>query len=323
MRKSNLLKFIILGALGLILLVVWSRFFNLEEFKQSFASADKRMVLLAFLVFLSSFLLKGFRWTLILRQIIKIRFLEVFWVATASNLLNYIIPLRAGELAKIAYLKRSHDMDYGASASTILVDKLSDVSLLIWVPIITIWLGITLPVNIKNTLAILFGLFLVVSLILVIMVRTNSGKKNIFAKRAGGTIGNFITKFRDAIRTINLNPQKTATLFLISSMIAALEGLVVYLLFLAFSHHLPFGYSVLGALLRYLLFAIPMPPAQIGSVEIIWLSIYSGLYGIGADIVNPASLTAHSVSIISNIILGSFGMLISGIGIGRNLRKSQ
>jgi len=91
------------------------------------------------------------------------KILESFSYFMAGMLINYIIPIRAGEVAKSFFLKKNEGVKISKSLPSIFIDKLTDlfpiIVIIILIPILSIPVGRTLTWVIVAILA-LYVIFL-------------------------------------------------------------------------------------------------------------------------------------------------------------------
>ncbi len=110
-------------------------------------------------------------------------------------------------------------------------------------------------------------------------------------------------------------------LFSLTLAAGLLEGFFVFLLFRALGGGVTlltafFGYSV-----QNLTYALPMPPAQIGSQEFTWFLIFSATLGVSRELAGAAVLLAHLLTgvflyLLGNISLSLMGFHLSGVLFG-------
>lgn len=321
-NKSNLIRLVFLCILGLVLVWIWLRFFDLNSFKENLRQANFGLFFVALALFFFSMFVKCFRWNVIINQIQTVKFMTTFWILVTGNLINYIIPLRIGEVVKIALLKKKADVPVELSFATIFVDKMSDLSMVVWVLVLIPVLGLKLSRQIWIGLIIVACIFLVgLIFATLLLVFDDRIATNVARYRGRNKLILFlirtIAKLTETITAVRLKPSKIFVLILITILIVIIDASKVYILYAVFGHQISPLVASFGALARYLLFAIPMPPAQIGSVELIWLMIYSGLFAIKTPLVNSVSVLAHSISIFTNLVLGTLGILMTGLDMSK------
>ena len=112
--------------LGFTMLVVWVLLVDLRKVGRTLSQARWARVLLAAPIGLSSSLMRSQRWRLVLPSIANVPLLDLFFIIMASSLVNFGIPLRAGEIARSLLLKQRHSAPMSASLPTIAIDRSFD-----------------------------------------------------------------------------------------------------------------------------------------------------------------------------------------------------
>ncbi|MGH7778071.1 MAG: lysylphosphatidylglycerol synthase transmembrane domain-containing protein [Candidatus Dormibacterales bacterium] len=85
------------------------------------------LALIAFCT-VASALLRAGRWKLLMRPVLDLPASEMFWVNSAGNLANYLLPLRAGDAIRFFWIGRRHPVPAGACLSSMMLDKAFDVA---------------------------------------------------------------------------------------------------------------------------------------------------------------------------------------------------
>ncbi len=95
-------------------------------------AADWRLLLLAFLAFIVMVYLKGVRWSYLLRmQGLSYPVWDSFLIYMATLYLGNLTPGRAGDFAKVFYLKQDLKLSTGRGITSVLVDRVFDLYLLL------------------------------------------------------------------------------------------------------------------------------------------------------------------------------------------------
>src|SRR5262245_32367575 len=83
--------------------------------------------LLAIVLFtLLSQLARATRWMLLLRTRMKVRLLDALWINLATQLANYVLPLRAGEALRLWWLAKQREQPAAAALGLIVTDHAFD-----------------------------------------------------------------------------------------------------------------------------------------------------------------------------------------------------
>ena len=112
--------------LGAGLLAAWLWIVDLEAVAETLAQAKWGYVLLAGAVGVTSTLIRAMRWRLVLKPIARVPRLDVWLITVASSLINFVIPIRSGEIARSFFLRQRDSIPISKSLPTVAVDRSFD-----------------------------------------------------------------------------------------------------------------------------------------------------------------------------------------------------
>src|SRR5579864_7576290 len=169
-RKTKVTIGLLIGT-GLLFLV--SRFVNLSTSIQAMQEhlATPRGILLALLsgvAFLLAFSIRGVRWKLFINPIGKISTFKAIQLFLVGIFLNFLLPIRGGEVAKSLMLKRIANIPVSKSLPTVAMDKALDLMPALFIMVIVPFLGIQMDIRLWFVLGavggVLIGLIFFVAL---------------------------------------------------------------------------------------------------------------------------------------------------------------
>ena len=323
-------------AAGLVLLVIALWGVDFAAVRSHIAGASPAWLAAGAALYLVSYFVRSLRWRIVLRPVARVTVAESYMMLMAGYFLNYVIPVRAGELAKSVFLKRLKGTPIAASLPTVFVDKLLEfVSILLIVLMVPI-----LSVRLEGPLAVLIVTLLAIFVMALGLLALAFWKQDAATRVLCGTlrwlparvyerlstwIGLFIRGMdvaRDNVRTL-------PSLIALTALAVLLDAAYFFLMFRAFAVDVGFAQVLFGYTLLTLSYILPTPPAQIGYNElVIGLIFAGGLTGahVGRGDVLAVVIVAHALTgvLIAAVGLVSFwGMGIrvsesfSGIGRGR------
>lgn len=103
MSARNLIKIIFNTLLGLVLILIWLHFINLDQMITTIKTINPAVLSLFFLFFILSTLFKSLRLKFLLNKY-PFELKELLFLNFISQFLSFSIPIRAGEIAKGVYL---------------------------------------------------------------------------------------------------------------------------------------------------------------------------------------------------------------------------
>lgn len=119
-------------ALGILLFAIILREVNLSDTWTLLKQAEWTFLLLALLSFLVMVYLKGIRWSYLLRmQGVSYSVWNCFLIYMGTLYLGNLTPGRAGDFAKVFYLKEDLRLPIGRGMTSVLVDRVFDLYLLL------------------------------------------------------------------------------------------------------------------------------------------------------------------------------------------------
>jgi hypothetical protein len=256
LRKISTLIFSTLIA-GAIIVFLLSRVW--DELLITLHEADPRYLLVATLICLSAWYLRGVRYRYILMRL-SVCVSPLFATACifVSQTANLIIPARLGDLIRLLILRHEKDTTYTVGFSSLIVERVFD--------ILTIALigAVALPFVVGQTpwFSILIGLVLVAGLLFFILLFFSgrfSSENRILSK---------IVEILAQIRSVSLTPAALAFLLSSSIIIWIIDCIVCMMVALMFGEYVPVMVVILAIVIGNLVKAVPITPGGIGTYEL-------------------------------------------------------
>ena len=323
------------GALGLLigigLLVAISRF---VDFSTTIHLMQQRLTtpqgvllaLLASLALVLAFSIRALRWKVLLNPVGKVRALTVLQLFLIGVFLNFLLPIRAGELAKSLVLKRKTGIPLSQSLPTITMDKAFDLLPALFVIAIVPLVGAHLDIKLWSVLVFangcLLGLFLFVILatwkrpLALGLLQRVAG---MLPKALGNKIEGFLTDFVDALLLSAKNPRVLLSAVLLTGVAVICDGLYNYFAFWTIGYHITFGEALVGYLLFNLFYLLPSPPGQVGSNEVVALLIFTGLLHLAREKVIAMAVFFHPWSGLLMCVMGMACLSALGVRFSQTL----
>lgn len=243
---------------------------------------------------------------------VKLSISKIYFFWMAGHFINYLIPIRAGELAKSIFLKKTDSLAISRTLPSVFIDKMFDSIAIFIVLILWPFLNIT----VSRILILLIALLLLVVIIsIVILIYSSLARERVvriihkiffflpkrFEERFLYLLNIFIEGIGLFRHHLNLLPK----VILLTILAVLLDSIYFSFVFLAFNQNINFFMILFGYTLINLSYILPQPPAQIGSNEIMMVIIFSVGLGLDKEMVSAVMAGAHIMT----------GLLISGIGL--------
>jgi len=308
-KHLNLIIGIVLGALFLF---IWLQIVDWQKLLWYFSNYNLTLIPLFSLFYILAYILRSWRWRLILKPELKMGYLYSFKVFMAGMLVNYVIPVRAGELAKSVILKNKDNFPVSRSLPSIFIDKITDLFpimlIIILLPILTIRMNRTLYI-IVFVLLLIYLLFIA---FLFFAVNHRNKAQNIltflfkpFPASWQNKLNYFAGNFIDGLAIMKGRFLEYVAVYLLTILAVLSEAIYIYVVFRTFGSEISYWNILFGYTLMNLTYILPTPPAQIGSNQFMWVLIFSFALGIDENLTGAAVLFSH--------LLTSFWIFLCGI----------
>ncbi len=308
---------------------------------------DYRWVLLSGAAAIPCFVLRAFRWGIILESSKKIGFWQAFHPLMIGFMLNSILPGRIGEVARPYILSKKENLPFTISLATVAVERLMDMAFLILLSVAvltlvdiapdhTISFGAyqLSPENLSSVgkgmtrlcLILIGGIFLIMlpltrSLIQRIILFApeilpfiSKASKDWIRERLMQTLVNLIDLFAAGFSLLK-KPVKTVQCLGLSLLIWGGSALTYYVMAKGCPGvELSYLQSIALMVIICLFIALPSAPGYWGLWEaggVFGLS----LFGVPAQIAAGYTLTNHFIQLVPVIVIGIISAMITGVGI--------
>lgn len=314
--KKVFLKVIINSFLGLVLILIWSRFVDFKALVANLTAANFQAVVpLFFFFFLVSGCLRALRLRLMLKEY-RFSFKDILLVNFLSQFLSFLIPVRAGEVAKSVYFSTQFDLPFGKTVVWVFIDRFLDFLIILLAIALILLLDPTgLPGQIVQTVFIMTAIF---ALFFIAAV-----KSEIFMVRAVNFLSKLLvlkslkSKFLSLSVTIiagfavlRRHPAELFLLIVISFAATLSDTLLWFFAFRSLGVDLSFAKTLLGNCLAALTFLIPSAPGYVGSAEAASLAVFSGFLKVDTNIVSSVSVLYHGLTLVALLIVGISALYI-------------
>lgn len=326
MKNKLLFRIFANSLLGVILIFVWTRFIDLNEVTEILRTVDLRYAIFFFIFFFLSSFLRAIRFKLMLKKY-HLPTKDVVMLNFLSQFLSFMIPIRAGEITKSAYLTSQFDLPLGKSVVWVFVDRFLD----FWVVLLSISVFLALVrTNLPAQSAqLVFILFLMFSLVFILSLTCENLFKRLvsfFSKFLiiGGVKKIFISFAHTIIEGFTIlrrNPAELLLLIVISVLALLSDSLAWGLAFIALGVDFGFAQAILGNSLAALTFLVPAAPGYVGSAEAAGLAVFSGILGFPANLVSAASIVFHILTLISLLVFGILSLYFLKFDLGLVWKK--
>jgi uncharacterized protein (TIRG00374 family) len=294
--------------------------------------------LLSGVAFLAAFSIRGVRWKLFLNPIGKVSTLKAVQLFLVGIFLNFLLPIRGGEVAKSLMLKRIANIPISQSLPTVAMDKALDLMPALFIMALVPLLGVSMDIKLWLVLAAVSGLLicLIFFIILAAWKRTAAISllqklTAVLPKSLANKVEDFATGFVDSLLAGASQPKIFIPAILLTIVAVMFDGLFALFAFATVGVSMSFGTAIFGYTVYNMFYILPTPPGQVGSNEVIGLLIFAGLLhfptkGVTAMFIFSHPWAALLMCVSGMLCLSALGLTVSsamGVGSGAAEEKKK
>lgn len=301
---------------------------NFELFWQALATANYWYLLPAMIFLLFGLLTRALRWRVLLNNALPLS--RAFSIMNVAYLVNGVLPLRIGELARVYLVSRTREsIPIPTTTSTIIVERLLDLLAIVVMVLLALIIG-SVPNELRA--ASLFAAIgaIVGFTVLVFLASRREWATSVFhfllqripLLRRFQVLEKWFEQFLDGLLPLT----QAKALFLafawttISWVVSTFAG---YVLMFAFFERASLAATMLYIAAAAFAIALPAVPGNVGTYE---ASILLALTAMGYEQLNAAiafAVMVHAVNIFVHASTGVLGFIQEGISFGQLSQELQ
>lgn len=328
MRRT---KWVIAGQtlLGAVLLVAWLYFVDLGEVPETLGKAQWGYVAAAALVGWSTTYIRAMRWRLIINPIGEVPRVDLWLIGLASSLVNFVIPIRSGELARGLFLKQREGIPVSASLPTVAVDRSLDLLVVLLIGGVGLVSGAVVGGSVLLALGLGAGLLAFFTAFAVAAIIWQDRLTTLIARLLPRLLGEgvrnrliaLLSGMLNSLTAIGRKPGRFVPLIILSLGAALIDASVFYLLFQGIGYPISLIGSVTGYSIFALTFIVPGAPGYVGSFEAFGSLVFGGALGTPQAAAAAVVLIYHAINVIMLGITGVSAFVILGVRPGSVFRS--
>jgi uncharacterized protein (TIRG00374 family) len=318
-----------LCAAGLLVLV-FLRLVNFSAVLHRLEHLRIAWAVLCGIAFLAAYVVRAMRWRCLLgpREVSIGRAVAIYQVAT---FINFLLPIRGGELAKSLLLRHSNGIPVSRSLAAVSMDKAMDllpaVVLLGLTPVVGLRLSRPLMVLLLLAMAVVGVGVLVLALAAWRRERAlrllNRPLARLLPSAARQRLEPMIVLFVDTLLALVRRPRLMLVAATWTVVAVSLDALFCVLAFRAVAVPVAVPLVLYGYTFYNLAFILPTPPGQVGSNEVIGLLIFSGALGVNRAGVGAMFLFSHPWTAALMTLSGLLCLSTLGLSLRKTFRLAR
>lgn len=314
--------------IGIFLIVFWSKFVNLMQIWQILSKVELKYLGLIFLFMFLSPSIRAVRLKFFLKPVKDLQIKDLIFLNSFAALINFIIPIRAGEVAKGVYLHQEYGLPLNKTVVWIFLDRFID---------FLVVLGLIVGFLLKFKTRLPANFVLVPELILIIALtvtclftyKVNFSKK-IFKFMSHLLIVDIIKIYFDrfvnflieTFRLLKRKPEELLLFIFLSVLAYGADGAIWYFCFLSLGSVQDFWQMYFSQVMSALTYLIPAAPGYVGSAEASGLLIFSGVFGIEPNLASAMTILFHVLTAIFILSFGLISLYLLKLDLGMILKKA-
>lgn len=330
MNRKRIVYLIFAMAIGMLLIALWLQHIDLDEVLLRIRGVAWPPVLMAATCYLMAYLLRSLRWNVLLAKHRAIPCRKTWQYSMAGNFVNYLIPIRMGEVVKAWFIKHNHQSSIVAALPSIFIDKSFDTVGIFFVLIMLPFIG----VRISGAMLVLIALLLVVFLVSLLLIMAAAWKKqrvlgilsrmaSILPKKLSKKLGVYVEMFIHGLNIFEHHWSRLLLAIALTGLGIMADGLYFWLVFQAFRISIPYITVLFGYTLINLSYALPQPPAQLGSNEWMMLIIFSIGFKLTSTDASAIMAFAHVLTFTLMSMIGIPALALGGKQVLKQMIKGD
>ena len=287
-------------AAGGLLIAAFLRLVNIGSVYQHLRHLSPGTALLCGATFLAAYVVRAMRWRLLLTPH-RVSIPRVAAIYQIAIFLNWLLPVRGGEVAMSLLLRRTNGIPVRESLAAVSMDKAMDLlptaGLIALIPFMGLHLSRSLWLVLAGAIAAVgFGAgFLTLAAwrpdrTAALLARPLAA---FLPRGAADRVRPFIAGFVATLIALIRRPRILLAAAVYTVFALGLDALFCLLAFRAVGVTVPILVVLYGYTLFNLSFILPSPPGQVGSNELIGLLIFSGVFHVSRAAVGAMFLFSH------------------------------
>jgi uncharacterized protein (TIRG00374 family) len=316
--------------IGAVLVAAFLRLVNVSAVAQRLQHLEIGFALSCGAAFLGAYVIRALRWRCLLKPS-KVSIRRAVAIYQVAIFLNWLLPIRGGELAMSLLLRRTDRIPVTQSLPAVSMDKAMDllpvVALLAVLPFVPLHLSGPLWLLLLSALAVVAAGAGVLALavwrrerVLALLIRPVAA---LLPDGVQERVGAFITGFVDTLLALIRQPRLLLIAALYTAVALGLDALFCLLAFRAVGVAVPVPVVLYGYTFFNLAFILPSLPGQVGSNELIGLLIFSGSFGISPSGVGAMFLFSHPFTGLLMACSGLACLSLMGLTMRGTLRLAR
>jgi len=314
--------------LGVILFAVMMWGIDASRLWMLIAQSSPLWFLVSGAATLVSNLVRALRWKMLLESMKNsIGVSDAFWMVSAGNLVNFLIPLRIGEFLRSYLMSKKAKIGLSDSLSSIVIERLMDLSGLIALALLALlffpnqtmpdWLfcmvGVAVMAVLTAVLLTLIGSRWAIQLLGTLPL-PSSWNRRLFG---------FLRSLTESVAGVACHPVLFLSIVMCTAGVWMLQLVAVYLIFVAFGYWVSGDAVLLGFAIMQLTLIVPTTPGRLGTFEVFWTGTFLSLGVLDYERLFATSVAAHLFYSLITVVFGGVATMQLGLSFSELLNVEK
>lgn len=305
---------------GLLLLAGWLSAVDRGDILARLSTIDMRWMGPFAILWTTAAFLRSLRWRVILSKVQAVPPLETFALFLSCMFVNFLVPLRLGEAVAGLALKRNRGVPFSRSLPTQVMDRLFDLTPIVPAILLVLLMGGDGSASILAILVFVAAVFSVLSGIVLLSMSRPAAAAAIVRFFLGALprglrarVEPFALRCMEGLGALRLGTTTIIALVAVTFLALAIDAVSLAVIFRGLGYSIDPATVLAGYTLFFLMSALPRPPGQVGSHEVLFLLIFSLLLGIDRNVAGAAVVVGHVMLALLLTAAGSISLFALGI----------
>ncbi len=323
LRQPRTIVSLVLPLILLALAIQLSVRIDVQQLVDAIAAANPILLLAAVGVYYLGFPLRGLRWVILLRGAgYKVAVSDSTEIIFLSWLVNCLIPAKLGDVYRAYLLKLNSPVSLSRTFGTVFIERALDLFAIVILGLAAGYVSFRTGMPPAVQFVFVLGFATMVVLAVGLLTMRNFGRRLLVRLPLPHNVLEFYDRFEKGVFGA-IRRRDLPALVVLTALIWATEAarLLLVIAALGFTDiHLGISGAFFVALIASLLTAVPLTPAGIGIVEAGIFGLLTVVYNVPPTEAATIALVDRAISVLSVIILGSIGYVVSGKPRGAGMR---
>jgi uncharacterized protein (TIRG00374 family) len=323
--KRRLLQLTLGLAISAGVILVLLQKTDVAAVSQAIGAADARLIGVAVAVYLFAMCIRTVVWGRLLSA--RVPRTTLFQIVIVGFAINFVMPLRVGEIARAYLLKHWSGVDYGTSAASIISERVLDGVAVGSIILITLMFVpapayiFVLGVSVAGGFAVLMACLVVASTRGASLLAVTSALAARVPRRFAAGVDRLGRGFAAGLQPLR-NWRALPGLLALSMAGWICQFLVFYLVMLALSMPASLPVALIGGGIAQFATLLPSAPGFVGTFDAVVMNVVMDFLDVSLDTAAAYAVVVHTIVVVPMVVLGALVLWRANLSVGHVISNS-